>query len=388
MKDKVLIVDDNPKNLQVVATLLAENNYQVEVALDGEVAIAWMDKMDFDIILLDVMMPGMSGFDVCEKIKSLHNRENIPVIFLTARHDVEGVTEGFKKGGVDYITKPFNHQELLARISTHVELKKSREKLANVNEWLSHEVAVKSQELTKANNQLIKANEELKKLDKAKSDFLNSISLEIRTPLNGIVGSMNLLKMHNQDEYAQEIISLLDSSVKNLEKYSFAALQIANLQLKGESQLQLTKIDLVPIVKSLIHDLIPISQAKQIEVAFNSHLKEAMVNVDQALMQDAVMALLESSLSYTKKGNINIELSDRESDIQISIIDTGNLFEGEEVEHFFGSLKHQNYQLERNNAMELYLAKMIILLHKGSIEFKNLSDKRGTITTIHLPKFK
>jgi two-component system sensor histidine kinase/response regulator len=388
MNNKVLIVDDNPKNLQVVATLLAENNYQVEVALDGKGAITWMDKKDFDVILLDVMMPGMNGFETCEKIKDIPKCKDIPIIFLTARHDVEGVSEGFEKGGVDYITKPFNHQELLARINTHIELKKSREKLADVNKWLSHEIAVKSQELTIANNQLTKANEELKKLDKAKSDFLNSISLEIRTPLNGIVGSMNLLKMNIQDEYVQEIIALLDSSVKNLEKYSFAALQIANLQLKGESQLSLTKVDLSPIIKSLIHNLIPKSQAKKIEVTFLSHQNEALVHADYALMQDAIMALLNCSLSYTKEGNIDIELSERESDIQISIIDTGNLFDGEEVEHFFGSLKHQNYQLERNNAMELYLAKMIILLHKGSLEFKNLSDKRGTITTIHLPKFK
>ena len=128
MSDRVLVVDDNPKNLQVIAALLSENNYKVEVALNGTTAIKWLKSETFDAILLDIMMPEMNGFETCEIIKQDRTNENVPVIFLTARHDIESITEGFEKGGVDFITKPFNQKELLVRLGTHIELKKNKRK--------------------------------------------------------------------------------------------------------------------------------------------------------------------------------------------------------------------------------------------------------------------
>ncbi len=173
--NKILVVDDNPKNLQVVAALLTENNYLVEVALNGGTAIKWLRNTSFDAILLDVMMPDMDGFTTCELIKKDIKNANIPIIFLTARHDIESISDGFTKGGVDYITKPFNQQELLIRLKTHIELKESREKLLDLNGWLQSEVQKKTDQLVEANNNLINAYEELKQLDIAKNDFLNTI---------------------------------------------------------------------------------------------------------------------------------------------------------------------------------------------------------------------
>lgn len=123
MNDRVLVVDDNPKNLQIIAALLSENNYTVEVALNGSSAIKWLSGERFDAILLDIMMPEMNGFETCDIIKQNPDNVNIPIIFLTARQDIESITEGFEKGGVDFITKPFNQKELLVRLSTHIELK-------------------------------------------------------------------------------------------------------------------------------------------------------------------------------------------------------------------------------------------------------------------------
>ncbi|TLX72157.1 hybrid sensor histidine kinase/response regulator [Labilibacter sediminis] len=386
MKYKVLVVDDNPKNLQVVAALLTENDYQVEVALSGRTALSWLDNLKFDAILLDVMMPEMTGFETCEKIKKNPQTKDIPIIFLTARHDVESIAEGFERGGIDYITKPFNHRELLVRLSTQIELKCSREKLVDLNQWLKSEVDKKTHQLVAANNELSVANEELKKLDNAKNDFLKSISHEIRTPLNGIVGSMNLLKSFSQDSYTKEVLSLLDSSVTNLEKYSYAALQISNLHLKGEAHLDIKTIDLVPIVRNILDNINPCRKSEDIDFNFSCNSDEAIVNGDLELIQNAISSLIECSLIYTKKGVIDVVVNDLESNTHIRIQDTGNLFAGGELSHFFDSINNQNYQFERNNAMELYLAKMIVQLHKGSIEFKNLLDKSGTITSITIPK--
>ena len=111
---KILIVDDAPKNIQVVANLLGEEEHDISYATNGSQALANMEETDFDLVLLDVMMPGMSGYEVCREIKKIRRSSDIPVIFITARTDEESIIEGFDAGGQDYITKPFNSAELKA----------------------------------------------------------------------------------------------------------------------------------------------------------------------------------------------------------------------------------------------------------------------------------
>ncbi len=386
--NKILVVDDNPKNLQVVAALLTENNYLVEVALNGSTAIKWLESNSFDAILLDVMMPEMDGFTTCELIKRDTRNANIPIIFLTARHDIESITDGFTKGGVDYITKPFNQQELLVRLKTHIELKESREKLLDLNGWLQSEVQKKTEELIDANNSLIKAYEELKKLDIAKNDFLNTISHELRTPLNGIIGSINLLNAFQHDDQVKEILALLETSVNNLEKYSYAALQISSLQLKGESQLSCSDLDLIPLVRSQVNSIQPKCKAKSIALKITNHITNANVFIDQTLVSIAISSLLECSLIYTKEGTISVDISEEDENVLIEINDTGSQYSGLELKHFFNSVKNQNYQFERNHAIELYLARIIIILHKGELELGNRTDEKGTRTIIKLPLIK
>lgn len=255
-----------------------------------------------------------------------------------------------------------------------------------MNGWLSSEVEKKTLELKKSNDKLKLANENLKVLDVAKNDFLNSISHELRTPLNGIVGSINLLKSLTHDEYIQEIVSLLDSSVNNLEKYSYAALQISNLQLKGESQLDLKPIDLLPVVRTVLLGFCEKAKQKGLDTKFVAECTEGIVEADQEFIQNAVLALLECSLIFTKKGFIDVVVSSNEDYIIVKIVDSGSSYEGQELNHFFKSVSSQNYRFERNNAMELYLAKMIILLHKGKVEFENMEDNSGAATIFYMPR--
>ncbi len=123
----VLIVDDNLKNIQVLGNCLKKEGFNIEFAINGASAINWTERKDFDLILLDVMMPEMDGYEVCRLLKRNIKTREIPVIFLTARVDTDSIVKAFDTGGVDYITKPFNTKELLARVRTHVEIKKSRD---------------------------------------------------------------------------------------------------------------------------------------------------------------------------------------------------------------------------------------------------------------------
>lgn len=139
-KDKilVLIVDDNQQNLKVLGNVLKDNTeYNMAFAMSGEEAIAYTEKVLPDMILLDVMMPGMDGFSVCSILKGKEETSGIPIIFITAKSEPEDIIKGFEAGGVDYITKPFNEAELLMRISTHVELKRARNLLEQKNRELT-----------------------------------------------------------------------------------------------------------------------------------------------------------------------------------------------------------------------------------------------------------
>lgn len=121
---RILIVDDVADNIQVAMNLLREDNYEFSFANNGEKALSLLkgDKAAFDLILLDIMMPGMDGYSVCQAIKSLPKWHDVPIIFLTAKSDIDSISKAFAVGGVDYVTKPFHAAELLARVKTHIQL--------------------------------------------------------------------------------------------------------------------------------------------------------------------------------------------------------------------------------------------------------------------------
>jgi diguanylate cyclase (GGDEF)-like protein len=157
---KVLIVDDVPKNIQVAANILQKSGYQMAFAQDGPTAIEQTKTNRFDLILLDIMMPDMDGFEVCGRIKEIPGNQDIPIIFLTAKNDAESIVQGFQRGAMDYLTKPFNGAELEARVRTHLELYRSREKLKAANERLSIEIGQRR----KAEEELRRSKEEYRQL--------------------------------------------------------------------------------------------------------------------------------------------------------------------------------------------------------------------------------
>lgn len=119
----ILVVDDFDYNVDILTRLLSTVEcYDITSATNGEEALEWVKQKNFDLILLDIMMPGMDGFEVCQQLKASEFKD-IPVIFLSAKDELNDILQGFKVGGVDYITKPFRKEELMARINTHVQLK-------------------------------------------------------------------------------------------------------------------------------------------------------------------------------------------------------------------------------------------------------------------------
>ena len=150
----ILVVDDNPENLAVLSAVL-RTDYRVRVATDGAKAIAIVESADPpDLVLLDVMMPGMSGFEVCKRLKANPERCDVPILFVTALGDAEDERHGLELGAIDYVTKPFSPAIVLARVANHLELARAREALARQNAVLEAKVAERTADLLRANEEL------------------------------------------------------------------------------------------------------------------------------------------------------------------------------------------------------------------------------------------
>jgi len=137
LKNLILIVDDTPQNIQVLANILYKKGYGISVASSGEKALQTIKEEIPDLILLDIQMPEMDGYEVCKILKQTSETKNIPIIFLTAKSETEDIIRGFELGAVDYIAKPFNVAELTARVATHIDFKKSKERIEVLNKNLN-----------------------------------------------------------------------------------------------------------------------------------------------------------------------------------------------------------------------------------------------------------
>ncbi|MFP4042791.1 MAG: response regulator, partial [Bacteroidales bacterium] len=202
----ILVVDDSVQNLKLVGNMLKDWDFQIALAKDGYEALNLVPKVNPSLILLDIMMPDIDGYEVCEKLKKDKNSRDIPVIFLTAKTSNEAIVKGFKVGGVDYITKPFNKDELLMRIRTHLELKASHDKIQMQAE-------------------------ELEKINATKDKMFSVISHDLRAPLGGMKSMLDLIF---EDNDGNNVSGKALISLKNAADHTYNLLE--NLLYWSRSQ--------------------------------------------------------------------------------------------------------------------------------------------------------
>jgi two-component system, NtrC family, sensor kinase len=186
----ILVVDDIPANLEVVCDTLTDAGYQVATAIDGDRALKRVQTYPPDLILLDVQMPGLSGFEVCQKLKADPVTAQIPVIFMTALNDTDSKVQGFDLGAVDYITKPFQERELLSRVKTHLQIAQ----LTKTLEKTAAERSIALEQLQQTQLQMVQ-----REKMSALGQMVAGIAHEINNPVNFIHGNVNHLTRYSQD---------------------------------------------------------------------------------------------------------------------------------------------------------------------------------------------
>ena len=216
----ILLVDDNPQNLQVLGKLLQAEKYKIEFAINGESALEWVKDRQFDLILLDLNMPGMNGFEVCKSIRSEGGKHDVPIIFLSAESERDSILKGFEVGAQDYVTKPFDTRELLARVKTQLDLKSKTEKLEKINEWLGKKIEswLKVSVTRSGSKETNDLGAKMIEFDKNQSYVMKDICLELRTSIIEVEKLIGKSNAPNIKDQFKDIIKRIEDSVVKLEK--------------------------------------------------------------------------------------------------------------------------------------------------------------------------
>ena len=372
LSNNILIVDDTVKNLQILCEILGEeDNYRVNVARNGKEALEMADRVDFDIILLDIQMPIMDGYETCKRLKSNPETADIPIIFLTAQTDKESIVKGFQAGAVDYLTKPFNNMELKSRIRTQVDLKKHRD---NLEDMVSSRTAQLNEALQKVN---IAA--------KAKEQFLANMSHEIRTPLNGVMGMASLLEKTILDEEQEYFLDTLSNSAKYLQTivddiFDYTLLNTGSLEIINED------FELKESIKKSTELFRYRCEEKGLTFDLNFSEKLPMtVQADKKKINRILSLLLSNGLKFTEKGGIGVYVTfeDQSSNLIIKVSDTGigiDTLDKDKIFEKFSQLDSSSQRSFGGTGMGLALCRELLNLLKGSIEVDSDVNSGSTFT--------
>lgn len=364
-KIEILIVDDIAENLQLLGNLLLENDYEVSFATNGLQAIESVEYSAPDLILLDVNMPEMDGYEVCTKLKSNEKFKNIPIIFITAKNNTEDIVKGFEVGGVDYITKPFNSKELLSRVSSHSNLKHSKELL-------------------------LKANERLNNINNFNDLLLSVISHDLRNYFVNINGYVQLLESDINSFSETEILESLNvirSNAKNAHTLLDNILQWAKAQFGG-LKINYEEINLKYLIDEVVTLISNYSKPKMIKIANNIN-ENIIIKADKNMLKTVFRNLAHNAVKFS---NINSEIfiSNLErvnGHIKINVTDFGTGMTEEYKNKIFNSevkTSTPGTNNEKGNGIGLIICKDFIEMHNGSI-YCDSSIGKGTTFTISLP---
>jgi two-component system, sensor histidine kinase and response regulator len=307
-KDRVLIVDDNPTNLGLMSEYLTRHNYDVVLSQSGEDALQKAVLERPDIILLDIMMPGIDGFETCRRFKAHPDTRDLPVIFVTALMNTTDKIKGFEAGGVDYITKPFQPEEIGLRVSTHLTIKKLRE------------------QLQEQNSQLQQQKDELAELNTNKDKFFSILAHDLRTPLTSLLAYTRFAVTRFDDLSQADLHTMLEdlcNTSENLYALLENLLEWAQIQ-RGMLTYRLEACDLHDLIVKNLSNFEYTARQKAIMLSAALPDQHLIGWVDMRIVDVVLRNLLSNAIKFTPEhGKVTIEAGCDAEGIEIVITDSG-----------------------------------------------------------------
>ncbi|MDM8517593.1 response regulator [Desulfobacterales bacterium HSG16] len=365
-KGIVLLVDDEPNNLAVLNDYLYHTGYEILVAENGEAALRRVQYILPDIILMDVMMPGIDGFETCRRLKADIATRDIPILFMTVVADTARKVKGFEAGAVDFITKPFQPEEVLARVETHLALRRMHKELEEYSERLEAMVDERTLELERVHEKLL-----IKERLAVLGHFAGSISHEIRNPLAVIDSSVYFLKMKlgNTDKKIDRHLEFISNNVSKSTAIIESLLNLTRME-KPKTE----KTDLIPLLtNTLSSSKIP----DTVEVALDFSDNHVFVDIDAEQIRMALKNIFKNAAqAMNGSGILTIVIQTSETGtVDITVADTGPGIALEYIEKIFDPLFTTKVQ---GIGFGLSITKMIIENHGGKVRAVSTPGRGAT----------
>lgn len=374
-RSQIMAVDDQPANLILLEEMLSQQGHLVRSFPRGRLALEAALRNPPDLILLDINMPEMSGFTVCEQLKSNATLAAIPVIFLSALSDAGDKVHAFQCGGVDYVTKPFQVDEVQARVETHLKMHHLQKQLQLHALHLEDLVAERTHDLAETQARL-------KVLDQAKSDFLKLIHHELRSPLNGILGVGELaLDGLGETEDGAELREMFELSRKRMMTILDDALLLTEIEVASES-FAAEVTDLASTLRSAIQGASVLAQSRG--VAFELAAGDGgCVIAKRDLLLKAIQALLETAVKFSKSGDVvRLKCQSGPDGVQVLIRGAGRIPESAIANFFQVFSIGEAITPGGDLGLGPPVSQRILSLFGGSIAVENLEPSGIQLTVI------
>jgi two-component system, sensor histidine kinase and response regulator len=360
----VIVVDDTPANLQLLTGMLKERGYKVRPVPSGKLALQAAKNDPPDLILLDIMMPEMDGYEVCERLKADEKLREIPVIFISALNETMDKVRAFGVGGVDYVTKPFQFEEVAARLSTHLELQRQRRKL-------------------KENY------EQLRRLEELRDNLVHMIVHDLRSPLTGISGFLDLALSLEKETLTKDGLEYLQTAKRSttavIDMVS-AVLDVSKMEA-GEMKLHPVECDLVRMAADLMSGMQSLKEAR--EMILDAPPPPVTLVADGDLLLRVIQNLLGNALKFTASdGWIRLGIEPDENRVCVRVRDNGPGIPAEYRERIFekfGQVEARANRQKFSTGLGLTFCKLAVEAHGGSIGVESEIGK-GSTFWFTLPK--
>lgn len=371
----VLIIDDDPQNLKLLSYTLSEAGYRVALANSGRVALESLQRRRPDLVLCDVVMPDLDGYEVCRQLKADPQFCDIPLIFLTARTSTQDLLNGFQAGAVDYVTKPFSQAEVLARVQTHTALKQAQDT-----------IKTKNAELEQLNQHLTALNQE-------KNQFLTLAAHDLKNPLSTLmlraeIAEESLMGFQPAErERIQDFLHKVQYDAQCMHSIVSNLLEINRIE-SGGVKIRPSRFDAVELMQELTERYQPSASRKQLDL--DLILPEASLEVvtDRLLVYQIADNLLSNAVKYSPPGGqIQVSLKQQATTAELIIQDQGPGFSLEDKSRMFQKFTRLSAQPtagESSTGLGLSIVKQLANLLKAELRLES-EPGQGSRFLVNLP---
>jgi len=415
---KILIVDDYPENLLALEAILTPTGYGVVRANSGREALKALLTQDFALILMDVAMPDLDGYETAALVRGRERSRLIPIIFLTANNKADAqVFKGYSVGAVDYLFKPFVPDVLLSKVAVFVELYTNREALRAQSEALKlaygemeRRVRDRTAELATSNRALLAeiverrraederaalfereqaARLEAEAMNRMKDEFLGTLSHELRTPLNAILGWTHLLEIGKRDDASIARATRVIKSNAQAQAQLVADILDVSRIISGKLQLYIGPVDVRAVIESTLETLQPAAEAKGIAIETVWGPGEITLLSDQDRIRQVMWNLLSNAIKFTPGGgHVKVELEASPHEVRIIVADDGQGIEAEFLPHVFDRFTQADSssgRLHGGLGLGMAIVRHLLELHGGAISVSSAGKDQGATFTVTLP---